>query len=397
MVSDSKHGALDLEMETLVEAHGGDDLHHPKHRTTSSKWVALLSIAVIVLVTAGEAYIKSMQGVDRNTMVTDIDKLPAAEEQPMGDSVQRHPQEALSSSSESNSMTTPADNDMESAKPEGEIKMTTPPPPPKKPPKTDMPRPEEPAGYKHPASYFSDVYLRRARSDRKTAFADEWGSWTFKDPHPDNRLSADDWESLMEKYPNRDIPREDIPSNAWQTDPAYLKPWLEQSIALTERGIKAILAEYGHYDVKGGVPLEMAMADADETQNAFMFNLTVLEHGKGYPNPKHTVKGNAGYVSPTAWKRLKRLLLHAVVTQDKFFLTMGGHSSAAAHGNHFQQSYTLQIQRALEPLLARLGVYHQARNVGMGGLGTTHNSLGAQSMYGGDNALLLWDSGMYVP
>lgn len=73
---------------------------------------------------------------------------------------------------------------------------------------------------------------------------------------------------------------------------------------------------------------------------------------------------------------------------------MGGHSSAAAHGNHFQQSYTLQVQRALEPLFARLGVYHISRNVGMGGLGTAHNSLGSASIYGGDNAILWWDSGM---
>jgi hypothetical protein len=33
-----------------------------------------------------------------------------------------------------------------------------------------------------------------------------------------------------------------------------------------------------------------------------------------------------------------RRVLHAVMTEDTFTV-MGGHSAAAAHGNHFQQSY----------------------------------------------------------
>jgi hypothetical protein len=75
---------------------------------------------------------------------------------------------------------------------------------------------------------------------------------------------------------------------------------------------------------------------------------------------------------------------------------MGGHSSAAGHGNSFPQSYTPQIQRVLEPLLARMGVFHISRNIGMGGLGTLHNALAAQSIYGGDSDILIWDSSMYV-
>ena len=59
-----------------------------------------------------------------------------------------------------------------------------------------------------------------------------------------------------------------------------------------------------------------------------------------------------------------------------------------------QQSYTLQVQRILQPIFARLGVYHEARNYGQGGLGTLQNSLSVQSLYGTDIDMLLWDSGM---
>jgi hypothetical protein len=62
--------------------------------------------------------------------------------------------------------------------------------------------------------------------------------------------------------------------------------------------------------------------------------------------------------------------------------------------NHFQQSYTLQVQWVLESVFSRLGVRHQARNFGNGGLGTIHNGLGAGSIYGPDVDFLMWDSSM---
>ena len=71
-----------------------------------------------------------------------------------------------------------------------------------------------------------------------------------------------------------------------------------------------------------------------------------------------------------------------------------GHSAAAGHGNHYQQSYTLQAQKIMEPVFARLGVHCESHNFGMGGLGTSMNSLGAGDIYGKEIDLLLWDSGM---
>ena len=46
--------------------------------------------------------------------------------------------------------------------------------------------------------------------------------------------------------------------------------------------------------------------------------------------------------------------------------------SRHAH-QHFTQSYTLQVQWILEAVFARLGVKHQARNFGNGGMSTEHN------------------------
>jgi hypothetical protein len=90
---------------------------------------------------------------------------------------------------------------------------------------------------------------------------------------------------------------------------------------------------------------------------------------------------------------LVRRVLHAIMTEDSFRVVMGGHSAAAGHGNHFRQSYTLQIQRVLEPVFARLGVTMTAHNMGMGGLGTLQNAMGMRDLYGDDIDVLIYDSG----
>ena len=60
----------------------------------------------------------------------------------------------------------------------------------------------------------------------------------------------------------------------------------------------------------------------------------------------------------------------------------------------FAQSYTLQVQWIMEPIFARLGVKHQSRNFGNGGMGTFHNAVASGSIYGPDVSMIMWDSGM---
>ena len=57
------------------------------------------------------------------------------------------------------------------------------------------------------------------------------------------------------------------------------------------------------------------------------------------------------------------------MTEDKFIFAMGGHSSAAGHGNHFTQSYTLQVQWILEEPVQRcsfLGIFSSVSAFGSG-------------------------------
>jgi hypothetical protein len=232
------------------------------------------------------------------------------------------------------------------------------------------------------AEYYTYTPRGQPRDDQeKQQLIQQWGSWNVQVPRP--LLTQD----FYQNYPNRDVPRDKFPKNAWQTDQNYLSKFLPEAVALVQRAQDAILAEYGQ------------PATGTWAERTKMFALTL--HPEDFANVTLSdTKGKAifndqgGWTTPQSWEALKRRILHAVMTEDSFVFAMGGHSSAAGHGNHFQQSYTLQIQWILEAVFARLGVRHQARNFGNGGLGTVHNGLGAGSIYGPDVDVLMWDSSM---
>lgn len=325
------------------------------------------------------------------------------------------------------------------------------------------------------------TYRRRGqpRSDQdRKAMKEEWGSWTLVD---DKERPKTDYYT---EYPNRDIPRDKFPSNAWQIDQEYLSKFLPEGLALVQRAQDAILAEYGK-------------TTGTFEERSLMFSVSKLEEPKSGKN----AGGKGGWTTNKSWEGLKRRLLHALMTEgrcqgfglhvqmpkacvlttvtshtyrtDNFVFAMGecfkanqsrtpsrfqpsntftcwfpqevirrqldmGELTANEnmipkdlayvqltlnsidyhYRNHFQQSYTLQVQWILEPVFARLGVKHEARNFGNGGLGkferskkrhaeqhlshistirlqgTAHNGIGAGSIYGPDVDMLMWDSGM---
>eukprot|EP00535_Pseudo-nitzschia_heimii_P007515 CAMPEP_0197188352 /NCGR_PEP_ID=MMETSP1423-20130617/17661_1 /TAXON_ID=476441 /ORGANISM="Pseudo-nitzschia heimii, Strain UNC1101" /LENGTH=873 /DNA_ID=CAMNT_0042640159 /DNA_START=22 /DNA_END=2643 /DNA_ORIENTATION=+ len=207
--------------------------------------------------------------------------------------------------------------------------------------------------------------------DRKE-MEDKWGKWTLE-----NDTKGRPTDDYYVAYPNRDIPRSNFPSNAWQIDKEYLSKFLPESIKLIDRATNAILEEYGQ-------PL-------DGTSDLFHFE-KYDEWNKSMD--REPCYKRSGCTLAQSFENLKRRLLHAIMTEDIFVVAMGGHSSSAGHGNHFTQSYTLQVQWILEAVFSRLGVRHQSRNIGLGGLGTTQTGVATKQILGHDVDMLMWDSGM---
>jgi len=159
---------------------------------------------------------------------------------------------------------------------------------------------------------------------------------------------------------------------------------LPQGIALAERAMEAILAEYGHG--KSDEP------DKDFDERSAMFRLNMYNLTEANPWTANYCS-DGGWTTQDSYDGLVRRILHAIMAEDTFTFVMGGHSAAAAHGNNFQQSYTLQLQKVMEPIFDRLGVLFEGHNFGMGGLGTTMNAMAASTIYGKDIDILMWDSG----
>ncbi|CAJ1946558.1 unnamed protein product [Cylindrotheca closterium] len=213
--------------------------------------------------------------------------------------------------------------------------------------------------------------------EAREAMVDKWGSWQLD--HDGRNFRGD---NFYKSYPNRDVPSDQWPKDAWQRHPDYLKEFLKESVALVERAQAAILEEYTSDTNNASLIFELRHFNDTEilTQN--------------FPGKGQYGGSDGGWTTQNSWKGLKRRLLHAIMTEDSFVVAMAGHSAAAGHGNLFQQSYTLQIQWILEAVFSRMGVKHEARNFGMGGLGTSQNGLAAASIYGYDVDFLHWDSGM---
>ena len=209
--------------------------------------------------------------------------------------------------------------------------------------------------------------------EERKAMEDKWGKWSLA-PDGKDRPTEDYYAA----YPNRDIPGDKFPSNAWQTDKDWLSKFLPESIQLVDRAMNAILEEYGE-PTDGSSELFHV-----EKYETWVDNMA-----------KEPCHGQAGCTTTKSYENLRRRLLHAVMTEDSFVFAMCGHSAAAGHGNHFQQSYTAQVQWILEGLFSRLGVKHQSRNMAMGGLGTTHTGLATKQIMGHDVDILMWDSGMF--
>lgn len=252
------------------------------------------------------------------------------------------------------------------------------------PPLVHQPPPQEP-GYKARPSSLSDTYSPRAKPMDPTArqaLATKYGSWTLKDPKADQRPDYD----FYQPFPSRDIPRSKFPATAWQVDAEYLGQFLPAAKALVERSMEAILEEYGHS------PAQEPGKSLDERSAGFALDAAVDVQDPAWNAPK--TFDTAGWSTPRSLQGLMRRMLHAVMTEDQFTVAMGGHSASAGHGNNFRQSYTVVMQKALEPVMARLGVKMTAHNFGMGGLGTIQNSVAAGDLYGQDMDYVIWDSGM---
>ena len=243
-----------------------------------------------------------------------------------------------------------------------------------------------------------EAYIKKMKKVRE-----EWGAWSFVDPSEDQYgpMGRDRPRTDFTGVPYKDLPAEQFIDGSWQTDQTYVEQFIGEAKRLVHRVKEAIYAEYGHpAQTKDGAQL----SEAEVAKREEMFRLITDEFKlcKGKPIPlddSETCKKSSvplpgiGYWRQEAFDELAKKLLHAMMSHDDFYVVLGGHSSAAGHGNNFMQSKMMQFHYIMEPVLAKLGVRLVSRNMAMGGVGTLGSTMGGKDIYG-EADIMIWDSQM---
>lgn len=214
----------------------------------------------------------------------------------------------------------------------------------------------------------------------------EWGAWSDIEDGDYDMPGVDRPIANFSTVPYGDLPNDQLPKNSWQADAEYVGKFIPEARALVNRVTEGIYAEYGHpLKQKDGTVLSPELkAERDRK-----FEIVTLDPEALNPNLDHGI----AWLTKPAMDGLVRKLLHALISNDEFYVVLGGHSAAAGHGNNFMQNKMMAVQHILEPVFDKLGMRLISRNMAMGGVGTLHFSLAGKSLYG-EADVMLWDSGM---
>jgi hypothetical protein len=226
-----------------------------------------------------------------------------------------------------------------------------------------------------------DRFLKHMENVRQ-----EWGAWSdiqdnYFDKHGVDRPTAN-----FSTVPYGDLPNNQLPEKSWQADEEYLTSFIPEARALVNRVTEGIYAEYGYpLKQKDGTVLSPQL----KAERNRKFEIVTLDPEALNTNLDHGI----AWLTKPAMDGLVRKLLHALITNDAFYVVLGGHSAAAGHGNNFMQNKMMVLQHVLEPVFDKLGMRLISRNMAMGGVGTLHFSLAGKALYG-EADVMLWDSGM---
>jgi len=219
-------------------------------------------------------------------------------------------------------------------------------------------------------------------SAKMKAVREEWGTWDMEDKCSDEACFD---EVDFSKIDYRDMSNDQLSSGTWQMDEAYVGQFLGEAKKLVTRVTNGVLAEYGSPHKK---PDGTMLSDAEMQEREENWKISILEVG----DVTVPVKGVAA-LSRVAFDGLVRKLLHAMITNDEFYVVLGGHSAAAGHGNDFQQNRMITFHHLMEPVFDKLGVRLLSRNMAQGGVGTLHSSFAGSNIYG-EADIIEWDSAM---
>jgi len=176
-------------------------------------------------------------------------------------------------------------------------------------------------------------------------------------------------------------------------EPAVVAHTLENVIKAATATRAALKKKYGEELAKKLFALDpvISYSGGQRAREAEKAGLTA----KGMPPPPATPVFLDSQSRGLLVKRmLGKLALPKGDPLKRFVVAIGGHSSAAGHGNFFNESYAFAMERQLKPVFAAAGIELVVRNHAMGGTGCVPSAYCIGTVYGTDLDAIGWDFGM---
>jgi len=163
-----------------------------------------------------------------------------------------------------------------------------------------------------------EQYLEKMKQVRE-----KYGAWDFRDDFEGIRPIV----NTFDDYPNRDVPSSTFPPNSWQTDKVYVEKFIDESLKLVRRVRTGIYEEYGY----GSKPYTEEELKDIVGINFFDPPNYPLKHGRTghYKIGKEIYENGIAWMTKSGFDALARKLLHAMITNDEFYVVLAGHSAAA--------------------------------------------------------------------
>lgn len=106
-------------------------------------------------------------------------------------------------------------------------------------------------------------------------------------------------------------------------------------------------------------------------------------------------------VPNNSWDRLKARIVMKLIDvlsnrqqKPSFVWATGGHSSAAGHGNFYDESYTAVLEKNVRVIFDAVGIHFTGRNYAMGGSDSAPEAAWCnEEIFGTDLDVLVWDFG----
>jgi hypothetical protein len=229
--------------------------------------------------------------------------------------------------------------------------------------------------------------------EKLNATKQKFGAWQLTDPYYDEHQEFRPLPDF-DVCPARDCNSSEFAEGVWQRDEEYVRNLIKEAKKMVQRVRDGIYEEYGHSssNVDGTRKSEK---EIDERNKLFQVLLTQVDDLNDQnvaidKNTNATLPGVA-QLSHAAWDGLVRKLLHALITNDDFFVVVAGDGSAAGHGNNFVQSPVMQFHYLMEPVFDFLGMRLVSRNMAMNKQSVVFGAMGGADIYG-EVDLLWYDS-----